>query len=135
MILAIVLIGLWPAKAETWISTPVLSYHFDRDSDKNEHNIGIGVEHSLSERVRLASGIFRNSNRIDSGYLVAVRCAYRSTNWCAGALAGGVTGYEKHAIVIGGLALSYEQKAWGANLLLFPKGGGVLGFQIKWRID
>ena len=134
-LLAVLLLTSLPAWAETWISAPIASYHLKRDSDKNERNVGLGVEHSISERSRIAGGLYRNSNNIDSGYLVGVWCSYRSTRWCAGGLAGLVTGYERHAIVMGGAVLAYERKSWGANLLVFPKDGGVFGVQLKWRLD
>ena len=121
------------ANAETWISTSLLSYHFDRHDKKNERNYGIGLEHDYSARARLVAGIYKNPNRIDSGYLGAVGCVYRTTNWCAGALAGGVTGYERYTILMGGLVLSYEQKGWGVNLVAFPKDGGVAALQLKRR--
>src|SRR5687768_1703889 len=73
---------LWPALAygETWISGSFWSYHFDRTDEKNERNLGIGVEHSITERTRIAAGIYKNSNDIDSGYLVGVHCLYRDKN-------------------------------------------------------
>ena len=133
MILVIVLIGLWPAKAETWLTVPLGSYHFDREGKHNERNFGIGVKHFVSERNVIAGGVYRNSNDIDSGYLLGGRCFYRSTYVCGGTLFGLVTGYERHAILIGGLAVTLHRKTWGITVLGFPKDGGVIGLQVERR--
>ena len=135
-------IWFWPAAllvvscqahAETWISTSILSYHVDRTDKHNEQNFGIGVKHFVSERTLIAAGVYRNSNEIDSGYLVGGRCFYRSTHVCGGGIVGLVTGYERHAIPMGGLAVTVHGKTWGTSLLLFPKDGGVAGLTIERR--
>ena len=119
--------------AETWISTSILSYHFDRTDKQNENNYGIGVKHFVGEWTLIAAGIYRNSNEIDSGYLVAGHCFYRSTYVCAGGIAGLVTGYERYAIPMGGLAVTIHGKTWGTSILVFPKDGGVAGLTIERR--
>ena len=121
------------AHAETWISSSVLSYHLDRDSGKNERNFGVGIKHFVDERNVIAAGVYRNSNDIDSGYLVGGRCFYRSSYACGGGIFGLVTGYEEHAIVMGGLVLTLHGKTWGASLAYFPKDSGVFALQIERR--
>ena len=126
------LIG-YSAHAETWLSSSVLSFHLDRDSGKNERNFGVGIKHFVDERNVIAAGVYRNSNDIDSGYLVGGRCFYRSSYACGGGIFGLVTGYEEHAIVMGGLVLTLHGKKWGASLAYFPKDSGVFGLQIERR--
>jgi hypothetical protein len=123
----------YSAHAETWLSTSILSYHFDRETKHNENNYGIGVKHFVDERNLIAAGVYRNSNEIDSGYLVAGRCFYRSTYVCAGGIAGLVTGYERYAIPMAGPALTLHSKTWGVTLLGFPKDGGVMALTIERR--
>lgn len=120
-------------QAETWLSSSVLSYHLDRDSGKNERNLGIGIKHFVDERNVIAAGVYRNSNDIDSGYLLGGRCLYRSSYMCAGGVLGLVTGYEKHAIAMGGLVLTLHGKTWGASVAFFPKDSGVFALQIERR--
>lgn len=132
-LLALLLLASLPAWGETWLSTSLFSYHFDREGKQNEKNVGVGIKHLVDERNLIAAGLYRNSNDIDSGYLVGGRCFYRSTYVCGGALLGLVTGYERHAILMGGLAVTLHSKTWGVTLLGFPKDGGVVALQVERR--
>ena len=133
-IAALLLLASLPAwGGELWWTSSLLSYHFDREGKHNERNFGIGVKHFVDERNVIAAGMYRNSNEIDSGYLVGGRCLYRSTYVCAGGIVGLVTGYELHAIPMGGLVLTLHSKNWGVSVLGFPKDGGVIALTLERR--
>ena len=127
------------ALSADWMTSTVRSYHMERKGYE-EQNYGFGVETDVSQRLRLALGFYRNSERRDSLYGAAVYCPFTSRwgNWRGCGLAGGVSGYNDTVAPLAGLVLSYEGKEWGANLLILPnkKGDfteGVMAFQIKRR--
>ena len=117
---------------ESWVTVPLASKH-SRKGDHNEVNLGIGVEHELNERWRFAGGYYRNSNREDSLYAAAVHVYAKRGSWRFGSLYGVVTGYESDVTPMAGLVASYEQRDWGFNVILFPKDGAIVGFQIKFK--
>ena len=127
------------ALSADWMTSTVRSYHMERKGYE-EQNYGFGVETDVSQRLRLALGFYRNSERRDSLYGAAVYCPFTSRwgNWRGCGLAGGVSEYNDTVAPLAGLVLSYEGKEWGANLLIRPnkKGDfteGVMAFQIKRR--
>ena len=139
-ILAICVIGQ-AAKlfAADWLTSTVRSYHMERKGYE-EQNYGLGVETEVTQRLRLALGFYRNSERRDSVYGAAVYCPLylQFGNWRGCGLVGGVSGYNDTVAPLAGAVLSYEGKEWGANLLILPnkKGDftdGVMAFQVKRR--
>ena len=112
-------------KAADWLTSTVRSYHMERKGYE-EQNYGLGVETEVTQRLRLALGVYRNSERRDSLYGAAVYCPLylRFANWRGCGLAGGVTGYSDDVAPLAGLVLAYEAKEWGLNLILFPNGKG-----------
>ena len=124
-------------RASDWATATVRSYHMERKGYE-EQNYGLGVETEVTQRLRLALGVYRNSERRDSLYGAAVYCPHylRFSAWRGCGLAGGVTGYNDTVAPLAGLVLSYEGREWGANLLILPnkKGDfteGVMAFQVK----
>lgn len=133
-LLAICAVGMYArAQADTWLTTSIAFYHTHRGGN-NERNWGLGLEQDLTERWRLAAGFYRNSRRDESVYAAGV-WSFKTGSFRAGVLAGAVTGYTDKVSPLGGLVLSYEEKRWGGNFIVFPKDGGVAGFQLKRRFD
>jgi hypothetical protein len=125
-------------KTEDWLTATVRSYHMERGKGYEESNFGAGIETDVSQRIRLALGFYRNSERRDSLYGAAVWCPpyLQYGNWRGCGMAGGATGYNDTVAPLAGAVLSYEGREWGANLLILPnKRGdftqGVLAFQVK----
>jgi hypothetical protein len=125
-------------KTEDWLTATVRSYHMERGKGYEEQNYGFGIETDVSQRIRLALGFYRNSERRDSLYGAAVWCPpyLQYGNWRGCGMAGGATGYNDTVAPLAGAVLSYEGREWGANLLILPnkKGDftqGVLAFQVK----
>lgn len=138
VILVIVAIGLWPAKAETWIVATLAGYHYSAEPNKdyNEQNFGLGLEHSLTQRVRFAGGFYRNSNRIDSTYIFVAWLPVERGAVKLGVAAGIVSGYEREPLKVAFPVLAVEGKSLGANITLVPRtnsNAGAVGLQLKWR--
>jgi hypothetical protein len=126
-------------RASDWATATVRSYHMERKGYE-EQNYGLGVETEVTQRLRLALGFYRNSERRDSVYGAFVYCpvSVRWGNWRGCGMAGAVSGYNDTVAPLAGAVLSYEGKEWGMNLLLLPnkKGDlteGVAALQIKRR--
>jgi hypothetical protein len=126
-------------RASDWATATVRSYHMERKGYE-EQNYGLGVETEVTQRLRLALGFYRNSERRDSVYGAVVYCpvSVRWGNWRGCGMAGGVSGYNDTVAPLAGMVLSYEGREWGMNLLLLPnkKGDlteGVAALQIKRR--
>jgi hypothetical protein len=128
------------ALSADWLTATVRSHHMERGKGYEEQNMGLGVETDVSQRIRLALGFYRNSERRDSLYGAVVYCpvSVRWGNWRGCGMAGAVTGYNDTVAPLAGAVLSYEGREWGMNLLLLPnkKGDlteGVAALQIKRR--
>jgi hypothetical protein len=127
-------------KTEDWLTATVRSYHMERGKGYEEQNYGFGIETDVSQRIRLALGFYRNSERRDSVYGAAVWCPpyLQYGNWRGCGMAGGATGYNDTVAPLAGFVLSWEGREWGVNILALPnkKGdftSGLLAAQIKRR--
>jgi hypothetical protein len=134
----LVAIGM-SGRASDWATATVRSYHMERKGYE-EQNYGLGVETEVTQRLRLALGFYRNSERRESVYGAAVYCPLylRSANWRLCGMGGGVTGYNDTVAPLAGAVISYEAKEWGVNVLLLPnKDGdfskGVAALQLRRR--
>jgi hypothetical protein len=127
-------------KTEDWLTATVRSHHMERGKGYEEQNYGFGIETDVSQRIRLALGFYRNSERRDSLYGAAVWCPpyLQYGNWRGCGMAGGATGYNDTVAPLAGFVLSWEGREWGVNILALPnkKGdftSGLLAAQIKRR--
>jgi hypothetical protein len=127
-------------KTADWLTATVRSHHMERGKGYEEQNYGFGIETDVSQRIRLALGFYRNSERRDSLYGAAVWCPpyLQYGNWRGCGMAGGATGYNDTVAPLAGFVLSWEGREWGVNILALPnkKGdftSGLLAAQIKRR--
>lgn len=121
-----------PANAGTWLTVPLISYHFDRASDHCEVNPGLGMETDVTQNIRFHAGGYNNSNCRPSTYICGSYSAWNSGPWKAGGALCGFTGYHKEKKVDGETertnkfllaplaVVSYERKTWGLNILFLP---------------
>lgn len=131
-----------PCKAqgsEVYAVVSAASYHFDRSKKRNEQNWGAGFEVGVAQDLRLAAGMYRNSNYIDSTYFGGAWTPLKLGDFRLGAFAGGFTGYDID--IKWGLlpVLTWERGRLGANLTLAPtqgdeKSSAVLGLQLKYQL-
>ena len=123
-----------------------LSYHFDRDKDLRENNIGLGVEVLLAPDHGLMAGTFMNS-RDERSYYAAYQ--WRPLHWrpgdthvSAGIAIAAIDGYPTYRN--GGWflsllpLLSIEGRRIGVNFSIIPtikdRIDGAVAVQIKLRV-
>lgn len=126
----------------TWAVATVASHHLDdsRPRDYEQRNWGLGVEHCLGKALgmdaRAVSGIYRNSNRINSVYVGGSFQVLALGPLKLGIAAVAVSGYEVEPIPAAFPVLFIEGSRMGINLAYFPKTSdnvAALGLQAKWR--
>ena len=116
------------ARSAEYLSLTLGSYHFDRDKDYNERNLGIGYERH-SGQWSFLTGYYKNSYYKDTVYLMAGYLPLRYENWRAGVVGGLVTGYES-PFLAGGV-VSYNGRRYGLNIILAPV---AIALQVKWKL-
>jgi hypothetical protein len=126
-------------RAETWGVATLGSKHLN-GKDYCEQNIGPGGEWDWSENTDILAGFYAPNSLCEheSWYLGAQRELVEYGKWRAGVSGLALTGYSSSITLAVALALSYEGKENGFNIVLFPskKGDftrGVLAFQLKRR--
>lgn len=132
MLIGIAAVGiLAKAFSQDYIVSTVTSFHFDRNKDYNEKNLGIGIERRFSEEWSASTGYFRNSFDRDTVYVFAGYTPMRIAGWRTGVVFGAVTGYENRVSpwVTGLLMRDFGRV--GVNLVVAPAG---LALQLKWAL-
>lgn len=131
---------------QVWLSPGIYSYHFERDRDLRESNIGPGVEVVLARKHALMAGSFINSNRARTHYAAY---QWRPLHWQpagidvhAGILLGAFDGYPQMRdggwFVGAAPVLAVEGRYVGANFTIVPtikdRLDGAVAIQIKIRV-
>jgi hypothetical protein len=121
-----VLIGLVfsanPVYAQDRLVLHTVSYHENRDYDYNEVNLGVGYRHQLGNGWSAQTGVYRNSYRKTTVYLIGQKEWRVFGDVHVGAFAGLASGYNQP--VAGGLMASLN----GITLRFVPPiGGGTSG--------
>lgn len=131
-----------PARADagdTWGVVTCCSKHTKGEHNEGAKNWGLGAEHELTDRLRLAAGWFRNSNRIDSTYLLAAHCTvmwrYDWGRACVGPAGGMISGYaiDLQPVVFPVLGVEINRSI-GFNTSVFKEFKSdtwVMGLQLK----
>jgi hypothetical protein len=135
LLVALVLAIFVIAHAETWAVMSGIAVHLDGRSHCNWRTDGLGVEYSNDGADRTQLGFYRNSNCKWSAYAARAWLPLKFLDLRGGAIVGAVTGYSASVTPVAALALSYEHKDWGVNVIGIPptgeSGGGVLWLQFK----
>ena len=124
-------------KAQDYLVLSGLVYHLDGEQHcNNRFTRGIGYEHQLSKKTRLAVGYYDNSNCDDSFYVAGAWLPLRVSDWKLGVMGGVVSGYSNAILPAGGLIFAYEpEKKVGFNIIFIPPAGdtskGVCWLQAK----
>lgn len=131
---------------EVWLNPGFYSWHFDRDANLRDNNVGFGVEAKLADDHGLMGGSYANSDWARSHY---VGYQWRPLHWAIGEtkVDGGVVivaldGYPN--MRSGGWYLAalpliaIEGKRLGLNFTVIPtvenRLHGAITFQIKLRV-
>src|SRR5439155_1496549 len=113
------------------------SYHTDRSVKHNERNFGLGLEHDVSDNVRVIGGFYKNSDWRETVYAAIAWTPVRFGPVRFGGLAGVATGYDHPITPAAALLLQVEGKDIGLNLMAIPRISpdkpGVIGLQLKAR--
>ncbi len=119
-----------------WLHSGGLTYHFDRDADRNGNNLGIGVEYRFTAEHWIGGGIFRNSYGDVSPYLGYAYVPWRWKNFLLGGSIGLTSNYEsddRGPALFMLPVIAYDWKHVGVNVLLVPFENGLIGAQLKFR--
>lgn len=133
----------WP---QVWINPGIYSYHFNKDKDLRNDNVGFGAEVMLTNDHVLLAGSFINSNYARTHYAGyewrPLHWKFYGTDIGAGIIIGAFDGYPNYrdgAWFVAPLPmLSIEGRRVGANLGLIPtykdRFDGALSIQVKLRV-
>jgi hypothetical protein len=131
---------------QIWVNPGFYSYHFDRDKNLRENNVGLGVEVLLAPDHGLMAGTFMNS-RDERSYYAGYQ--WRPLHWrpahtlvSAGIAIAAIDGYPTYNN--GGWflsllpLLSIEGRRIGVNLSIIPtikdRIDGAIAVQVKLRV-
>jgi hypothetical protein len=129
-----------------WINPGVYAYHFDRDKDLRDDNVGFGAELVAAPQHAFMAGSYANSNRARSRYAAyGWRPLQRQlAGWdiFAGIVVGAFDGYPNYRnggwFIAPLPLLAVEGRRIGANVSVIPtisgRLDGALAFQLKLRI-
>ena len=132
---------------QVWINPGLYSYHFDRDKNFRDNNIGVGAELLITKDHGVMAGTFINSDRARSNY-VAYQWRplhwqpFESLNVSAGVIAGAFDGYPRMRnggwFVAPLPLLAIEGRRVGVNFTIAPNYGnrlhGAVAIQLKLRV-
>ena len=131
---------------QVWLNPGIYSFHFNRNSDYRENNIGMGAEVLVTDDHALMAGSFINSDRQRSSYGLY---EWRPLHWqvsavrlSAGIAVAAFDGYPKYQN--GGWfaaalpLLAVEGERFGVNLALIPnipnRLSEAVAIQVKLRV-
>lgn len=123
------------ALADTSLTLPLASYHFERRG-YCELNPGLGVERGGRD-FRMIAGTYRNSLCESSAYIGISYAPLKQGRLRFGFAGVVFTGYKDRAILTALPVAAYEERRWGVNLVLVPPKDefkGAVGLQVKWRL-
>ena len=119
-------------QAKDYAVATVTSFHFDRNKDYNEKNLGLGIERRFSETWSASTGYFRNSFNRDTVYVFAGYTPIEVYGWRVGMVGGAVSGYDRRITPwLTGLIMRDFGRV-GVNIVAAPAG---LALQLKWALD
>jgi hypothetical protein len=127
--LLIAFLAFAPALAiagELWGVLNTKSYHFNRSNDWNENNVGLGLEYSVANDVRLIAGEYYNSYFRTSFYGGGALFSDQWKGFRLAASLGVLSGYPVQAGYDRLQPFLLPSVIWeggrsGANLVFFPK--------------
>jgi hypothetical protein len=125
-----------------WINPGLVSHHFNRSSNLNGNNYGLGVQLALSQANSVMAGRFRNSHDASSRYLSWLWQPYSIGPVRVGLMAGAMDGYPKMKnggwFMVAMPVASLEYQMVGVNLTVVPsykdKLYGAVAVQFKLRV-
>ena len=125
-----------------WVNAGFYTYHFEKDKQLENTNLGLGVEVPIDATYSLTAGRFHNSDNAKSNYVGMYVMPYRVGYAKIGAVVGAFNGYPN--AYEGGWfpalipVAAFEGSQLGLNVAFIPtianKLHGGVSFQLKYRI-
>lgn len=127
---------------ELWLNAGFYSYHFERNKNLDDNDIGLGVEYRYSSINSVTAGRFHNSDRQISSYAAWLFQPYHWGNIRLGLLLGVINGYPKANngdwFPLALPVASFEYKIVGFNFTAVPTYQdmlhGSLSLQLKVKV-
>ena len=127
---------------ELWINPGFYSYHFNKDRNLNDNNLGLGAEYRYSTTSSIVAGGFHNSDWKTSYYAGWDWQPLEYGPVRLGAVIGAINGYPKafHGSWFPAALpqASFEYKNIGANIIFTPgykdRLYAAFSFQVKIKI-
>lgn len=119
---------------EFYLDIPFKSYHFNRDKDYNESNLGIGLKYQIDDIIAVSAGTYKNSHYVQTNYKFVHLNMWHGYEWKAGFLGGHVTGYEQTNSGGGFFYNKDLTNKIGLTTLLAPGDGGGLAFMLNIKL-
>ena len=121
-------------QAETYVQVNGVSAH-DR-AGFNGENYGAGIETSVSGRISVAAGWYRNSEYRGSVYAYGRYALYKRDSWNIGVAVGAVTGYQRATV----LPMAFPEACYAWACAMFaPRveatGANVVGLRLRIPIN
>jgi hypothetical protein len=121
-----------PVTAQPSIQVTLTSFHFDRKTDFNELNFGIGLGYDLGPAT-VSIGVYNNSHNRATWYLAAER-TWPEGNWVAvGGFVGVATGYKHPVIPVAAPALTWGTPKVRLRTAYIPVDQGVIAPQLSYH--
>ena len=127
---------------EIWVNAGMQSYHFAKDQNFNNNNLGFGIEYAFNTVASVTIGEYANSLRNQTNYAGIYYHPIQMGPFKAGVVAGVLNGYPamNQGNYVAALlpTISAEYQWIGVNLYFIPPIGNttysVLSAQLKFRI-
>ena len=125
-----------------WVNAGFYTYHFEKDKQLENTNLGLGLEVPLNDTYSLTAGRFHNSDNAKSNYAGVYVMPYVVHGVKLGAVVGAFNGYPN--AYDGGWfpalipVAAMEGSQFGLNVAFVPtianKLHGGVSFQLKYRV-
>ena len=125
-----------------WVNAGFYTYHFEKDKQLENTNLGLGLEVPIDSTYSLTAGRFHNSDNAKSNYAGVYVMPYQINGIKLGAVVGAFNGYPN--AYDGGWfpalipVAAVEGSQFGLNVAFVPtvanKLHGGVSFQLKYRI-
>ena len=125
-----------------WVNAGFYTYHFEKDKQLENTNLGLGFEVPINSTYSLTAGRFHNSDNAKSNYAGVYVMPYQINGIKLGAVVGAFNGYPN--AYDGGWfpalipVAAIEGSQFGLNVAFVPtvanKLHGGVSFQLKYRV-
>lgn len=128
-------------EGDTFLTTTLGSYHFDRDTNYCETNPGIGVQYYFKDDAYITAGAYRNSPCNFAPYAMVGIETDTSKRIGAGIMGGLVGGYDSDEDFATAPVVAFPYVRFGSNedkvhakVIIVPGKDGLVGVTLNWKL-